>query len=177
MEVNIGILKSFFESPNQGFLIRELAKKTIINHTTVRKYILYYLKEGVLVQKKGKPYSVFLANQESKKYKNIKLYYNLELLRMSEIVECLEKVYEYPPIILFGSFARAEDDKNSDVDFCIISNISKKLNLNEYEKKIGKQLSIHQFTKKQWETAKKKNKELVNNIVNGMTLSGQLEVA
>ena len=176
MEVNIDILKHFFESPNQGFLIRELAKKTKINHTTVRKYILYYLKEDVLCQKKGKPYALFLANQGSKKYKNLKLYYNLEKIRNSNLIEDLEKAYDLPVIVLFGSYTLARDDTSSDIDICLISNVDKEFQTNKYEKSLNRKISLHKFSENSWDKAKKSNPNLINNICNGIVLSGELVV-
>jgi predicted nucleotidyltransferase len=100
----------------------------------------------------------------------------LELIRESGLIEKIEKAYNYPPIVLFGSFSRAENDENSDIDMCIVSDIKKGADLSEPEKKLSRKISVRQFTKKTWEEAKEKNPELVNNIANGITLSGQLEV-
>ena len=172
----MNILVPFLTYPRRGFLIRELAKITKINHTTVRKFVKYYEKENLLVKKPGKPYALFSANLDSQKYRNLKLYYNLELLRTSNLITNLERHYDYPPIILFGSFAKGMDDEQSDVDLCIITNIQKEFNTALYEKIIQRPVSLHRFTKNNWARAIKKNKELVNNIINGITLSGQLEV-
>ena len=99
----------------------------------------------------------------SRKTLNLKLYYNLENIRKSGIIEDLEKHYDYPVIVLFGSYAKARDDLTSDIDVCIISNINKEFNVKKYEK-----ISL--------EKSKKSNSELINNISNGIVLSGELEV-
>src|SRR3990167_6930695 len=176
MEIKFDILKPFFECPNRGYTIRGIAKITKINHTTVRKYVVYYAKSGLIAKKQAVPYITFTANTNSKKYINLKLYYNLELIRESGLVEKIEKAYNYPPIVLFGSYSKAENDENSDIDICIVSDIKKEFDILELEKKWFKRISIHQFTKKSWEEAKEKNPELINNIANGITLSGQLEI-
>ncbi|HLD56757.1 MAG TPA: nucleotidyltransferase domain-containing protein [archaeon] len=176
MEIKFDILGFFFRNPNTGYTIRNLAKITGINHTTVRKYILYYLKEGLLAKKPTKPFPTFVAQVGSKKYLNLKMYYNFELVRKSVIVEELETVYNYPVIVLFGSFSKAMDDEQSDIDICIITDIKKDMGLEKFEKVLGRKVSIHHFTKKTWGLAKDKNAELVNNIANGITLSGQLEI-
>jgi len=176
MEIKIDILRPFFEYPHKGQTIRGLAKAAKINHTTVRKYLIYYVKLGLLVKKQTVPYLTFTVNVSSKKYINLKLYYNLELIRESGLIEKMEKTYDYPPIVLFGSYSKAENDENSDIDICIVSDIKKEFDILELEKKWFKRISIHQFTKKSWEEAKEKNPELINNIANGITLSGQLEI-
>lgn len=176
MKIELAILKPFFARPRKGYFIRELAKEIGINPMSVRRVLLEYTTEGIISKKAAKPYDVFLANIESRKYLNLKIYYNLELLRESHVIEYLEKTYDYPPIVLFGSFAKGYDDEMSDIDICIVSDVKRQINLEAYERIIGKKISLHHFTHKEWINAKKKNPNLVNNIINGITLSGQLEV-
>jgi len=112
----------------------------------------------------------------SKKTLNLKLYYNLEKIRESGIVESLEKTYNLPTIVLFGSYASATDDSSSDIDFCIRTNIEKEFLTEKYEKILNRKVSLHKFSRENWEKAKKKHPQLINNICNGLTLSGELEV-
>lgn len=122
-----------------------------------------------------KPFPVF-TSVISKKYLNLKLYYNLEKLRKSGITEDIEKIFEYPVIVLFGSYAAAMDDISSDIDLCIISNNEKEIDLSEYEKQLNRKISLHLFTKRKFKEITKKNPEFVNSICNGIVISGQLEV-
>ncbi|MBN2052946.1 nucleotidyltransferase domain-containing protein [Candidatus Woesearchaeota archaeon] len=174
METKITILKPFFEEPTREYHIRELARMLKINHTTVRQQLNKLVSEGILEVTKGKLYSAYKPNM-TKKFLNIKLYYNLEKIRLSNIVEELEKAYDYPAIVLFGSYAKAYDDKNSDLDICVISNIAKEANIEKYEKTLNRKASLHNFTKEKWKKMIRENKELINNICNGIVLSGQLE--
>lgn len=175
MERKLAILKQFFEDPNRKFSIRELSRILNINHTTVRQYLNRLVKEGFLSFKKEGLYSFFKLILD-KKTLNLKLYYNLEKIRESKIIEDLEREYNLPVIVLFGSYASAMDDSVSDIDLCLISNIKKDFNPEEYEKKLNRKVSIHRFSKLSWEKAKKLNAALVNSICNGVTLSGELEV-
>ena len=176
MEAKISILRVFFEKPNSLFHIREIAKLTKINHTTVRKYLKQFEKDGYLTIKPTAPYTTYKANTTSKKYLNLKLYYNLEKIRESGLIENLEKHYNYPTIVLFGSYAKATDDEKSDLDICIISQTRSQINFKSYEAIIKRPISPHLFNKIQWAIAKQKNPNLINSICNGIVLSGQLEV-
>lgn len=176
MERKIAILEPFFKSPNANFHIREIAKLAKISHTTIAKYLKKLEKEQYLITSPTKPYSTYRANTASKKYLNLKLYCNLEKIRESKLVEELEKKYNYPTIVLFGSFAKAIDDEKSDIDICIISEAKSELDLKSYENIIGRPISLQLFNKKRWQEAKKKNPNLINSICNGIVLSGQLEV-
>ena len=175
MERKITILKPFFEDPNRKFSIRELSRILKINHTTVRQYLNNLVKEGFLSSKKEGLY-FFYQLILSKKALNLKLYYNLEKIRNSNLIEDLEKAYDLPVIVLFGSYTLARDDTSSDIDICLISNVDKEFQINKYEKSLNRKISLHKFSKNSWDKAKKSNPNLINNICNGIVLSGELVV-
>src|SRR3989338_4003205 len=120
MEIKLTILKSFFEEPNRKFSIRELSRILKINHTTVRQYLNKFVKEGFLSVKMEGVYSFYQLGL-TKKTLNLKLYYNLEKIRESNLIQDLEGAYDLPVIVLFGSYSSAMDDKTSDIDICLIS--------------------------------------------------------
>ena len=175
METKITILKLFFENPNEEFQIRELSRLLNINHTTIRQYLLKLVKEDLIETKKGKPYDYFKA-KTNKKFLNLKLFYNLEKLRESSLIEQIEKDYDYPIVILFGSYASATDNTNSDVDLFVLTEIKKENNYSKFENKLNRKITLHLFSKDKFNSAKHKNPELINNIISGITLSGKLEV-
>ena len=174
MGTKINILKPFFENPNEEFQIREISRLLNINPTTVRQYLLKLVKEELIEIKKGKPYDYFKANI-NKKFLNIKLYFNLEKLRESNLVEQIERDYDYPAIILFGSYASATDDSKSDVDLFVVSEIKKEEDYSKFESRLNRKITLHLFSKKKFNSEKNSNKELLNNVINGITLSGRLE--
>ena len=174
METKITILGKFFETPEKSYGIRELSRILKINHTTIRQYLSKLVKVGLLSIDKSYFYPAYklVASRESL---NLKLYYNLEKLRKSGLIDFLEKEFDFPVIILFGSYAKARDNETSDIDLCVISNIEKKINPERYKLSLNREVSIHHFTKKGFESLKNKNRELFNNICNGIVISGQLE--
>ena len=175
MEIKLTILKQFFEEPTRKFSIRELSRILRINHTTVRQYLNKLVKEEFLESRKSGLYYFYWLSL-NKKTLNLKLYYNLEKMRESNIVQDLEKMFDLPVIVLFGSYASAMDDKISDIDICLISNIEKKFQNEKYEKRLNRRISLHKFNKESWKKAIKANPHLINNICNGIVLSGELEV-
>ena len=169
------ILKPFFEDPNRRFSIRELSRILKINHTTVRQYLNKLVKEEFLSSKKEGLYS-FYRLILSKKTLNLKLYHNLEKVGNSNLIADLEKTYDLPVIVLFGSYAFARDDINSDIDICLISNVGKEFPIEKYEKSLNRKISLHKFSKDSWDKAKKLNPNLINNVCNGIVLSGELVI-
>ena len=90
MEIKLTILGQFFENPNKSFSIRQLSRILKINHTTIRQYLNKMVKEKILSLKKEGIYSNYNLIL-SKKTLNLKLYYNLEKLRASQLIENIEK--------------------------------------------------------------------------------------
>ena len=77
--------------------------------------------------------------------------------------------------MLFGSFAKAENIKKSDIDILIVSPVKKKPDLKSFEKKLRCEIQVFVYSGK--ELSSLKNKELLNNFINGIVLEGYMEVA
>ena len=176
MDKELSILKYFFDDPTGEYHIREIGRLAKINHMTARKYMNKFVKCGLLNKKKTKLYETYIANTKDEKFLNKKRYYNIEMIRESGIIEEIENFYDYPTIILFGSYATATNTKDSDIDIFILTDIQKEFNTEKYKKILKREISIHKFAEKEFNNMKIKNKELINNIINGITLRGKLEV-
>ena len=169
------VLKSFFDNPEKGFQIREISRLVNINPITIREYLNNLVKKEYLIIKKEGIYPAYYS-KISKKYLNLKLFYNLENIRISGLVEFIEKEFDFPVIVLFGSYSKAQNSVNSDIDIGIISEINKEPNLKVYEKILNKKIQLHLINKKAMNFMKTKNPYLLNNLCNGIVLSGELEI-
>ncbi len=176
MYTELSILKFFFDDPAGNFHIREIARKSALSHMTVRKYLSRFVREGLLIRHKSKPYSTFAAQVSDPKYFNLKLFYSLERLREAKIVSALEYFYDYPVLVLFGSYAQTSNTKESDIDLFILTNIKKEFSTNKYERILQRKINLFICSETEFTRMKAKSPELINNICNGITLSGKLEV-
>lgn len=168
------ILSYFFEEPNKEFYVREIANLLKKSPTTISKYLNQFMKQGILVSE-SKFGHLFFRASENQKFKQEKLNFNLEKIRDSGILDFFEKELNYPDaIIVFGSFAKAENGKNSDLDFLVVTPVKKDLNFEKFEKKLGRNVQVFLYSKKQLSNLK--NKELLNSFINGIVLKGYMEV-
>jgi len=171
------ILELFLREPEREFYVREIAKLVGKSPTTVSKYLKEYEKKGILKSEEKFNHLLFRANSESSKFKQMKVNYNIELLRNSGMVDFLGEKFNTPSaIVLFGSFARGEDREKSDVDILVVSSKKGSIDLKKYEKKIGNEIQLFIYSKNDLEKLKKSNKELINKFVNGIVLEGFLEI-
>lgn len=171
------LLNYFFNEPEQEFHVRELAKLSGFSPTTVSKYLNKLKKNDLLCSRKQYNHLLFKANTDSGAFMNAKLLFNLEKLRKSGLIKFLIEEYNQPEaIILFGSYAKAENINKSDIDLFVISPLKKELNLDRFEEKLGHPIQIFVYSKVEIEKMKKSNKELLNSLVNGFVINGYWEM-
>ena len=165
------------DRPHTWFHVREIAKLSKLSPTTASVYLEEFRKNELLERKRERNHILYRANSQNKAYLDLKLYHNTKKIRDSGLMDFLNEELNYPQaIILFGSFRKAENTTKSDVDIFILSPVKKELKLNPFEKKIGHRIQLFTHSKEEFNTMKKSNKELVNNIVNGIVLEGFLEI-
>lgn len=172
-ELKEKILGMFFEEPEREFYVRELAKSLKKSPTTISKYLNQLDKEGLLVSSNKFGHLFFKANA-SKKFNEFKIHHNIKKIRDSGIVEYFNEKFDPSAIVLFGSFAKGKNIKRSDIDFLIISPSKREIDVKKYENKLGHEIQI--FVHSKDSLKKMKNKDLVNNFINGIVLEGHMEV-
>lgn len=163
------ILELFFDFPTRNFQLREISRLVNLGLPSVSNHIKILEKEGFVKREKGGVYPYCKANKTEKfrLYKKTNL-----LLRLSEcgLLDFLKEKLIPDAIVLFGSAAQGNDAEESDIDLFILAK-KKDLNLKPFEEKLRREINIF-FEEK----LDKLPKELMNNIINGMVLSGYLRV-
>ena len=148
---------------------REIAILLNVSPTAVGK-ALKNLKEFIILEK-TKTIHFISFNRDNQTAKGLKRAENLKNIILSGFSEFLEQDLAGATIILFGSYAKGEDTKNSDVDIAVIGRKEKRVNLTEYEKALNR--NIHMNFYGSWKDI---HKHLRNNILNGIILQGSVEL-
>ena len=164
----INNLAPFFEDCYRRISVREYAKIIKVSPPTASKILMEYYKEGLLKRQEDRNYLFFFANKENKVFIGLSKIYWMD--RLKEVVEYIENKTVNPTIIFFGSLSKAEVTPESDIDIAIISS-KKNISLEDYEKKLKRKIQVFWF-----DNLSKIPKELKNNILNGYSLSGKVEI-
>ncbi|MGD9276577.1 MAG: nucleotidyltransferase domain-containing protein [Candidatus Pacearchaeota archaeon] len=166
------ILELFFDCPLEKFYLREISRKTNVAVTSVKKYIEELIKERLIIKINKGIYPSFKAARDNDNgvFKNYKILNMLERLNSSGLIDFIWDDCHPGSIVLYGSAQRGEDIGGSDIDLFVESK-EKKMSFKKFEKKLNRE--IHVFFEKDFS---KLNKELKNNIINGIKLKGYLEV-
>lgn len=163
----------FFLNPAKSHYLIDISRKIGIAHTSVKSSLVKLIKLGLIEEVKEKKgtriFPVYRAKKEDKTFRECKKIHNLSFLLESKLIEFIEEKLAPKCIVLFGSYARGEDAENSDIDIFVECK-KEDLGLGKFEKNLGRKIELH-FS----ENFASYPKELKNNIINGIVLSGFLE--
>lgn len=160
-------------SPLKHWRFEEIIKKTNMARAAVNKWLNKYQKEGLLkkIKEKGKfPY--LTAGSNNPVYQSKKRLYMLTKLYQSGMIKDLISLEKAKTIILFGSIARGDWYKDSDIDIFIYG-IAKGFEKNKYELKLHRDIELHVF--ETIKEIKKVKSGLINNVINGYVIKGDIQ--
>jgi predicted nucleotidyltransferase len=166
------ISRLLFVKAGSSMNAHAIAKALNVSQPAVSKALPQMEKKGLIKMKKDKN-SKRLSIELNRDDHNIiwlKRADNLKQLYDSGLVQSLYDKFPGASIILFGSYAFGEDTINSDIDLAIIG-YDKEISLEMFEKILGRTISLNYY-----ESFKKIDKHLLNNILNGITLKGAIDL-
>lgn len=171
------ILELFFEEPFRQFHLRETARKTNVSAPTAKIQLDKFVR-GCLIEKSSKAnLSLFKANTKSKRFQLLKTAYSLEKIEKSGLAEEIKKRLNPKAVVLFGSAARGEDSKESDMDLLIITKNKQNVELDRFGKKISREINCTLFSPTEWKKKAVENRPFYQRIlIEGIVLDGELPV-
>lgn len=160
-------LRPFIEDNYRRIHVREYAKMQHISPPTASQRLEQCRKEGLLNIEKDKRHHLYSANRANSTFITLaRAYWNATLQR-SGLIDSLSHDLLSPVIILFGSLAKGETKKDSDIDLAVFTPSPKKLDISKYEQKLGRPIQLFLFKDRA-----SAGKDLLNNILNGHVLRG-----
>lgn len=165
-------LEIFFLNPTKGHYLKDISRKIKIAHTSVKKNLNELVKFGIIkenIEKRGKrKFPIYKADIHNKTFRKYKIIYNISSLIESNLIDFIEEKLSPKSIVVFGSYQKGEDIETSDIDIFVECK-KEELSLAKFEKILNRKIELH-FNNNFFSYPK----ELKNNIVNGMVLSGFL---
>lgn len=161
-------LKPFFEDNYRRISVREYARIIKVSPATASKLLEQCNADKLLNKEQDRIYTYYYANRENALFVQLLRIYWLQIFGKIRLTEYFEKELANPIVILFGSFAKAEINPNSDIDIAIFTNSKKKLDLEKFQKILKREIQTFIFKS----INSVGNKELLPNILNGVIISG-----
>lgn len=164
----------------QTLNLRGIARLLKVSPTAVSNALTELEKEGLIKVKKSKTINLLSIefNRDNHKAIQLKRVENIKMIYESGLSDFLYNKFPGCAVILFGSYSRGEDawfgekdERNSDIDIAIIGTKGKEADLAKYDTLLERCISINFY--KSWSDI---HKHLKDNILNGILLSGGIEL-
>ncbi|MCK5334036.1 MAG: nucleotidyltransferase domain-containing protein [Candidatus Aenigmarchaeota archaeon] len=165
-------MKFFFKHPNKELNVREASRIMDLSPATTSKRLKLLASQKLLKSRKDRLLTLYRANIESEFYQDLKIFYNIRIIRESGLLKALNEFYMKPTIVLFGSAAYGTDTETSDFDIVVLSEKAKEFPQEQkFEKKLKRKIQL--FVVKDLNDLS--NKHLANNVLNGIVLQGEIQ--
>jgi len=155
------IKEYFLQNPTIKLRVRQIERETKTALPSVTRYVKELEVETILKRQDISGVIFFSADRSSQKFILEKKLFNIKQIYDSGLRNYLVKEYSNAPIILFGSYSKGEDLENSDIDLYVESLRKDSINLQKFEKKLGRKVQIFRYKN----IKEIKNENLANNIV------------
>jgi predicted nucleotidyltransferase len=152
---------------------REISKLLKVSPTAIGNALVELEKEKIIIiERQGKiNLSLVFLNRESSEVIFMKRIENIRMIYQSGLYDKLFNSFPGTTIFLFGSYSQGGDVIKSDIDIAIIGNKERNINLEEYEKLLEREINVEFYDS--WKIIPK---NLKNNILNGVILSGSVDL-
>lgn len=158
--------------------LRSVAGMLGVTPTAISKALVELEKEGLLKIKRAEKMNLLSIeiNRDNPKVIQLKRAENLKLIYESGLSDFLYNEFPGCAIVLFGSYSRGEDvftetETRSDIDIAVIGTKGKETNLSKFNKLLERTIHLNFY-----ESWGKIHKNLKDNILNGIRLSGSIEL-
>jgi len=162
----------FFMYPTAKKRVRQLDRELKLPLPSVIRYVKELEKEGILKSTIIAGMKIYAADRISKTFLFEKRLFNLRQLFYSGLIEYLDEMLSNPTIIIFGSYAKGEDREESDIDLYIETACKERLGMDKFEMQLQRRIQLFVYK----DIHKVENKQLANNILNGVVINGFTEV-
>lgn len=167
------ILKILFAKVGSPINARRISQLLNVSAAAVSKALPDMEKKELIIIKKDKESKQLSIefNRDEKEMIWLKRADNLKCVYDSGLMQTLYDNLPGATIILFGSYSVGEDTINSDIDLAVMGIKPKQLDLTKFETYLMRKIIINYYPSFQ-----KIDKHLLNNILNGITLKGSIEL-
>lgn len=166
------VLELFFEEPTREWHFEEILNGAKISRSKASIWLKRFMKERLVrrVKEKGKmPH--YLGDFKSPAYKNRKRLFAMSKMYESGLLDELVALEKARTVIIFGSLARSDWNKDSDVDLFIYGD-TQGLRTAKYEIRLGRDIQV--FACSNHDELKKLGPGLIKNIIKGQLIKGDL---
>lgn len=152
----VKILNFFLERPNSEFNQSEVRKNLDVSKVTAAKWLDFLVKNKILLKNSRGRMIFYSLNREDPTVKQLKI-----LFTVTELKQKLERTEMDSEVYLFGSAARGEDTKDSDIDLLVVG---KDREIIEKLKSLDSRIKVSFFTPVEWLKTEKEDRAFYERV-------------
>jgi predicted nucleotidyltransferase len=167
------VLSLFMDNPYGKYYLREAARILKISPMTLKRSLDLLLKNKLILKEKIKNQILYTANLDNPAFRHFKIARNLSRFLKKDVVGfILKSIPGTSAIVLYGSYAKGEDDQASDIDLLVIAPVKKNIS-GDLSALIGKEVNLSLFNPAQWSKHAASNRAFYLDIITeGIILYG-----
>lgn len=170
------VIRVFLDNPGKEVHVREVANLSKVSPGSAKKYLDILYKENLLLRRKQANLLLYRGNLENPAFRQMKIAHSTHKLLRCGLVDFLVSELSPASVILFGSVARGEDDKDSDVDLFVLAK-KREVDLIKFEKGLKRKINLIAYDSKTWERKVKEDQPFYDSVtLDGVALHGELPV-
>jgi len=166
-ETRVKILKLLLLNPDTSFYIKEISTRVGLAFSMVYKELANLKNLGLVIEERKGKLRLFKINKQSLLYENLKMIF-IKTVGLGDIVtEHLQKLDKIRYAVIYGSFARGQQLKTSDVDLLIIGNLDEEKlikAISEMEKSLDREINYILWSEKEFKKRVKTKYHLLTEI-------------
>lgn len=145
------LFKLYFTNPESEFYLRELERMLSIPVSMIRKELMRLERAGIFsVHNKGN-LTYYRINKDYPLFSELKSIVFKTIGAQGLLDETLKKIEGIESAFIYGSYAKAEEKADSDIDLCVIGAINEDVlvrRINELEKLLKREINYTSIRKK-----------------------------
>lgn len=172
----LNVLDYFFENPRDEVYLRELARRTKMNPATVLRATDLLVKKGLLLKRVERNATYFKVNM-TPEFREMKKAHTVTRIFDAGVVDTIrERSSGLASILLYGSAAKGEDDRESDYDFLVVASKCD-VSARELSEKLGRETSLQVYDMAGWKHVSKENRAFYLDVIsNSIPIYGEKPV-
>lgn len=168
------VLEIFFTEPTKEHYLMNIARKTGLSHTSVTPALDALVDKRLIIKRvetRGeRTFPLYKAHTQNSEFALHKQLSNMISLHQSGLIRAIQDAFMPSTIVVFGSYAKGEDHEESDIDIFIEAK-QQHIDLSLFQTLLRRKIELHTYS-----DISSLSKELKSSIVNGIVLTGFLEV-
>jgi len=166
-ETRVEILKLLLLNPDTSFYIREISSRVGLAFSMVYKELANLKDLGLVIEERKGKIRLFKINNQSLLYEDLKMIF-IKTVGLGDIItEHLQKFDKIRYAFIYGSFARGQQLKTSDVDLLIVGDLKEEKlikAISEMEESQGREINYILWSEREFEKRAKTKHHLLAEI-------------